>query len=39
MKWEDYIVANPGEIETPALLVFEDKLDENIRLSDSLSDC
>jgi len=31
MNWEDYIVATPDEIETPALLVFEDKLDENIR--------
>ena len=28
---EDYIVPKPHEIEIPALLVFEDKLEGNIR--------
>lgn len=31
MNWDDYIVANPDAIETPALVVFEDKLQDNIR--------
>ena len=31
MNWEDYVVAKPNEIETPALVVFENKLEENIR--------
>jgi D-serine deaminase-like pyridoxal phosphate-dependent protein len=31
MKWENYIVAKPEEIETPALLVFKGNLDNNIQ--------
>ncbi|MBN1899895.1 alanine racemase [Candidatus Sumerlaeota bacterium] len=31
MRLEDYIVAKPDEIETPALLAFEDKLEFNIQ--------
>lgn len=37
MKWEDYIVAQPEDIETPALLVFEEKLEHNIRATVELA--
>lgn len=31
MIWENYKIENPDEIETPALLVFEDVLEHNIK--------
>jgi len=37
MKWEDYILAQPEDIETPALLVFEEKLEHNIRATVELA--
>jgi len=37
MKWEDYFLKHPEEIETPAMLVFEDKLEHNIRATVELA--
>jgi D-serine deaminase-like pyridoxal phosphate-dependent protein len=38
MKLEDYVVAKPEDIEIPALLVFEDKLENNIRATVELAE-
>jgi len=31
ITWQDYCVADPGALETPAMLLFRDMLDHNIR--------
>ncbi len=31
ITWQDYSVADPDAFETPAMLLFEDKMDHNIR--------
>jgi D-serine deaminase-like pyridoxal phosphate-dependent protein len=31
ITWQDYSVVNPDELETPAMLLFQDKMDHNIR--------
>ena len=31
ITWQDYCVAEPDALETPAMLLFQDKMDHNIR--------
>ena len=31
ITWQDYCVAEPNALETPAMLLFQDKMDHNIR--------
>ena len=31
ITWQDYSVVDPDALETPAMLLFQDKMDHNIR--------
>jgi hypothetical protein len=31
INWQDYIVAKPDTLETPAMLLFQDVMDHNIQ--------